>query len=162
MDAPADHGIVVPLLLLREFDAPLIAISMPAITDGREINAGPILEEAARLAGALEVAVAGRDAAVFISAHTAAALSPRAPLLDRPAGHRLHEEVLGALQTDMGRLTDIGAELWEEGGSCGAGPLAVAGLIWPGSRALVRAHGSPAGVGYVVAEVSTGAGATAR
>jgi hypothetical protein len=152
LEAPLDHGVVVPLLL-RSIEVPIVAVGLQEVTGPNAGSVEDVLRDAEALAGALDRTESNRRALVMISAHTSAALSPRAPLLDRPAGHRLDELVVAALESDAGRLTAISAALWKESGSCGVGPLAAAGFLWGGAGGRVLAHESPAGIGYVVAEL---------
>lgn len=153
LDSPADHGIVVPALLLGAIAAPMVCVTIEEVTGPVGLAVEPAIEAAAALASALRATLEDVRAAIVISAHTSAALSPRAPLLDRPAGHQLHHEVMEALRSDIGGLLHIDPVLWSWGGSCGAGPATVAGYLWQGHRAQVRAEESPAGVGYIVAAV---------
>jgi hypothetical protein len=152
LEGALDHGVVVPWLLAR-IGVPVVAVGIREITGPGAGRIEEAVHDAQTLAGALERTASGHRALVMISAHTSAALSARAPLLDRPDGHRLDESVRAALESDVGHLAFISRELWLSSGSCGAGPLAVAGHLWGGRRARILAYGHPAGVGYLVAEV---------
>jgi aromatic ring-opening dioxygenase LigB subunit len=90
------------------------------------------------------------------SAHTAASLTPKAPLALRPEGKELDDLILDCLATDCGSLARVDPELWKEAGACGAGPLTAFGALFEGRRADVLAYDHPFGVGYLVASVSYG------
>jgi hypothetical protein len=150
---PADHGAVVPFLLLKTGDLPVVVATIREVT-GTGASPERAIADAAALAAALNKTLADVHATLVLSAHTSAALSARGPLLDRPAGHRLHDAVAHALQSDIALLTDIGPDMWREAGSCGAGPFTLAGHLWPGRTARLLAQECSAGVGYVVAETA--------
>ena len=143
----ADHGVVVPLRLMGP-GGRVVALGLPEWTGP---GARPIA--AAIAAGKGLAAVLGRIESlppVVFSAHTSAALTPSAPLTERPEGRVLHDAIVTALKQDVSGLASIPAELWEQGGSCGAGPLTALGLLFEGP-ARVTAEEEPFGVGYVVA-----------
>jgi hypothetical protein len=152
-DVPADHGAVVPWLLLETGGLPVVVATIREVT-GTVTSPEWAIADAAALATALNETLADVHATLVLSAHTSAALSARSPLLDRPAGHRLHDAVVHALESDIGLVSDIGSDTWREAGSCGAGPFTVAGHLWPGVPARLLAEESSAGVGYVVAETA--------
>jgi hypothetical protein len=154
-DLPADHGAVVPFLLLESGELPVVVAAIREVS-GTRGTPEPAIADGASLAAALNETVAEIPATVVLSAHTSAALSDRAPLLDRPAGHRLHRAVVHALESDIGLLREIGPDLWREAGSCGAGPLTVAGHLWAGRPARILAAASSTGVGYIVADIQPG------
>lgn len=147
LEAPADHGIVVPLALLRP-TARVAAAGLPECTGPGAGQVTAALDAARALAAAL--ATIEPRPALFFSAHTSAALTAAAPLAERDAGKALHERIVAALREDVGALASIPASWWEEGGSCGAGPLTALGLLFRGP-AEVLADEAPFGVGYVVA-----------
>jgi hypothetical protein len=151
LDLRADHGVVVPYLLLGSPNVSVVAATFREIT-GPDETAGADLDAAEALAKVLAELSTGMNVAVVVSAHTAAALSPRAPLLDRREGHLLHGQVRDALLGDVAELDRIEGDLWMAGGSCGVAPFAVAARLWAGTAARILAEGSPAGVGYIVAE----------
>jgi aromatic ring-opening dioxygenase LigB subunit len=150
IEGDIDHGVGVPLRLAA-FDGSIVGVALRETTGPAGSRLPPVLEDARALAGSLEHLSV--DLGVVASAHTAASLSPRAPLTDLPEGHGLDGSVLAALGTDVGGLTEISAQQWRNAGSCGAGPLTVLGLLFPGARARVHAYDHPVGVGYVVATV---------
>lgn len=153
-----DHGVVVPLLLDALPPVPVVACTLKDWTGsstipGGHIDAGASIASAARLGDA--IASLPEDLAVLVvaSAHTSAALSPRAPLTERDAGARLDGRILEALRSDPGRLLDISHQEWAAGGACGAGPLSLFGRLFAGRPAEVLAYEAPVGVGYLVARV---------
>jgi aromatic ring-opening dioxygenase LigB subunit len=156
LEGPADHGIVVPLLLARWDDVPVIAVTLPEITDPHGSFPMPALDSARALAPAVRAVAEEWRIAFVASAHSAASLSPRAPLAERPAGAELDRLILRALEDDVAALAHIDAALWSDAGSCGAGPLAAFGEVFAGRASPVAAYSAPAGVGYIVAEVSNG------
>jgi hypothetical protein len=139
---PADHGIVVPLRLLR-LDGPVLAVSF------REgVDAGEAAEDAAALAEALR----GLDgvAAFVASANLSAGLGERAPLPSLDGAAAADERVLDALRTHPGSLSDALDDL-VRAGSCAAAPLAAFASLFPSATCSVLAYGHPFGVGHVVA-----------
>jgi hypothetical protein len=148
LEGDFDHGIGVPLRLAA-FEGTVLGIALRETTGPGGSPLPTILEDARALAASL--ARLSVDIVVVASAHTAASLSPRAPLTDLPAGHAIDASILEALQSDVGRVTEIGAQQWRDSGSCGAAPLTSLSLLFRGSPAKVHAYGHPVGVGYVVA-----------
>jgi hypothetical protein len=153
IESPPDHGVVVPSLLLGQLGVPVVAVAIEEVTGPVDVPVQPAIEEAGALAAAVNATAGDRRWAMLLSAHTSAALSPRAPLLDRPAGHQLHDEVMHALRSNIGRLKDVDAQQWRAAGSCGVGPLTLAGRLWERRTAQVHVEESPAGVGYIVATI---------
>lgn len=140
LDAPADHGIVVPLRLLGGVTAPVIAVTFAEATDG--------LVEGAALAAAL----ADLDATVaFVaSAHTSAGLTEHAPLPSLPGAVAAERAALDALMTDPRLLPDRLPAL-AAAGSCASGPLAALAFVLGERPCELRAYEHPFGVGYAVA-----------
>jgi aromatic ring-opening dioxygenase LigB subunit len=91
------------------------------------------------------------EVGLVCSAHTSAALSPAAPLTEKPEGRALDTTILEVLNTDCGLLADLPPDLWDAGGSCGAGPLTCFGALFGGTTATVACYEYPFGVGYLVA-----------
>jgi hypothetical protein len=152
---PVDHGITGALLLSKwARGLRLVAVSLAATTGpGAPSNYEKAIEDAHALADALTAVSSGRRIGFVASAHTSAALSPAAPLLDRPEGHALEESVFAALRQNPVELSAVEPELWRVAGACGAGPLSAFGRLFAGRRAERLAYETPAGVGYLVAEV---------
>ena len=149
-----DHGAVGCLHLL-DVRRPSVVAALPETTGpGATADACAAMVEGRKLAGAVKRAFAGSSVLVVASAHTSAALTPRAPLTERPEGRALDEQVLTSLATDAGSLDDISCDAWTAGGSCGAGPLAAFGRLLSGRSADVLAYEHPFGVGYLVATVT--------
>jgi aromatic ring-opening dioxygenase LigB subunit len=139
-----DYGVVVPLLLAGEADAPVVAVSLQengdAVADGRA------------LLSALLDATEGLDVAVVASANTSIALSARAPLTLRPEAREVEDRLLELLPSDAGAASELASDLARSGGSCGAGPLTVFGELCRGATTNVLAHEEPVGIGYLVAK----------
>jgi aromatic ring-opening dioxygenase LigB subunit len=152
LEGPVDHGIVVPLLLAPWDDVPVVAVTLPEITGPHGSSVSRTLDAARALASAVRSAAQEWPIAFVASAHTAASLSPRAPLAERPAGAELDRLILDALEDDVAALAYIDPELWSDSGSCGAGPLTAFGEVFAGRASPVAAYTAPAGVGYLVAE----------
>jgi hypothetical protein len=155
LEPPVDHGVTGALLLAgRLTDRPVIAAAFAATTGrGAPGEYHVVAKEAEVLAGAITLIAAGRRIGFLASAHTSAALSPAAPLLDRADGHALEERVRAALESDSGELARIEPEMWPAAGACGSGPLISFGALFAGRRADLLAYETPAGVGYLVALV---------
>ncbi len=154
----SDHGVVVPLLLDALPPVPVVACTLKGWTGnstgpGTEGDPGDSMASATRLGDAIVSLAVDRSILVVASAHSSAALSPRAPLTERPEGPRLDERILGALRSDPGGLLEIPASEWGAGGACGAGPLTLFGRLFAGRSCEVLAYEAPVGVGYLVAQV---------
>lgn len=143
-----DHGILVPAALLRP-ERPVVAVGIAEHSDG--VRAA--VEAGRSLAGAIGEESAERSIAVIVSAHGSAALSARAPLTDRPEGHRLQEAIVEAATTDLSLLLEIPAGWWEQGGSCSVGAFATLASLFPGRVLDISAQDAPFGVGYIVGRV---------
>jgi hypothetical protein len=152
VEAGADHGAVVALSLLGT-RVPVVAAGLPEASGPLGVPVTEALEAARAFAPALVLAADGRDVVLIVSAHTSAGLSPRAPLTRLEDGVALHAAVIEALSGDVGGLGRIPANLWETGGSCGAGSLVALGVLAEGRRGRLLAKAAPFGVGYVVAAV---------
>lgn len=153
---PLDYGALVALMLLGA-PGPVVAAALPGWTGppGGACRA-PVLEQAGACARALAHARRRRRFVLVASAHGSAALSARAPLLERP-GAAVHDGRLRAAldgRVAPGALPPAG---WSGAGSCGAGPLRALGLCLEGARAEVLAYEAPVGVGYLVARLEEGA-----
>jgi MEMO1 family protein len=149
-----DHGAVGCLHLL-DVRRPSVVATLPETTGpGATTDACTAMVEGRKLAGAVKRAFNGSSVLVVASAHTSAALTPRAPLTEKPEGRALDDRVLTSLATDAGGLDDISCDAWTAAGSCGAGPFAAFGRLLSGRRADVLAYEHPFGVGYLVAAVT--------
>lgn len=152
VDEPADHGVVVPLLL-RGWAAPVVAVCFEDRCGG-----GPPPQPAGELGGALAAAIAelagSVDVALVASCNGAIGLTPRAPLTELPGARAAELELIAALEEDVGLVEGAAPRLAEAGGSCALGPLTVLARLFSGRRGRVLAHECPVGVGYLVAEVA--------
>jgi hypothetical protein len=151
LDAPADHGVVIPLLLMS-VDLPVVACGIAEVTGpDAPSDYQQALRDAASFADAL-IKVSEQRATLFVaSAHTSATLTPRAPLTFHQEGIDLDASIARSLVSGPGALCDISAAAWSAGGACGAGPLYVFGRLFQDSSVMVRAYEHPYGVGYLVA-----------
>ena len=156
LEPPVDHGIAGALLIMGWMgDRPVVAATLAGTTGpGAPGQPAGVIEDAVGLADAVLSISNGRRFGLVASAHTSAALSPSAPLLDRPEGHALDERVLAALGHDASDIADIEPGLWRAAGACGAGPLTVFARLFAGRHAGVLAYEAPAGVGYLVAQAA--------
>jgi hypothetical protein len=147
----ADHGVVGSLAIATP-GTPIVACTLGEVTGpypGGTVE--DAIESAFLFADALVRAVRERNVGFIASAHTAASLTPKAPLALRPEGKELDDLILDCLATDCGSLARVEPELWREAGACGAGPLTAFGVLFEGRRAQVLAYDHPFGVGYLVA-----------
>jgi aromatic ring-opening dioxygenase LigB subunit len=158
VDRMADHGVVVSALLLGQPHVPVVCVTLTEATVAATSPAEAI-DDSRSLAKALKETFAGTQTVIVLSGHTSAALSPRAPLLDRPAGHLIHDAILRALRSDISALGDIDEPAWAEAGSCGAGPFTVAADLWAGQTGQLRAEETATGVGHIVAVITGRPGA---
>ena len=149
LDARCDHGIVGALSIAAPH-VPIVACAVAEVSGpdhpGAEEQA---IESGLLFADALQRS--DRRIGFVASAHTAASLTPKAPLTLRPEGKELDDFILDSLATDCGALARIDPELWRTAGSCGPGPLTAFGALFEGRRADVLAYDHPFGVGYLVA-----------
>lgn len=145
LDAPADHGIVVPLALGFVPDVAVVAATFA--------ESEPDTAAAERFAAAVAAIASTRPIALLASANTSAALSPRAPLTERPEALAVEAELLAGIAEDCSAARELAPAMTTAGGSCAAGPLTVLGTLFAGHRAEVLAHEAPLGVGYLVAAV---------
>ena len=152
----ADHGVVVPLLLLGDLDGAVVAGAFPEALSPRSARRAAIEDAACRMTSAVEELAATRRVALVASAHGSGGLSPRAPLTELPGAMELELSLLDHLQRDAGAVHDVALDLWERGGSCSPGPLLVFASLFAGRAARLRAHEHPVGVSYVVATVGEG------
>lgn len=152
LTAPLDHGITVPALIgAFPEHAPVVACTVPETTGPGAASVGAALDAADALGTAVLDIAAELRVVVLVSAHGSAALSPRAPLAERPAGRDLDEAILAAFDHDAGDLALIPGELWAAAGSCGAAPLVLLGHLFADAGGELLAYEAPAGVGYLVA-----------
>jgi aromatic ring-opening dioxygenase LigB subunit len=152
----ADHGVVGTLAIVAP-TVPLVACTLAEITGPYAHGTVESAVEAAFLfADALQQIAGERRVGFIASAHTAASLTPKAPLALKPEGKELDDLILDCLATDCGSLARVDPELWKEAGACGAGPLTAFGALFEGVRADVHAYDHPFGVGYLVASISHG------
>lgn len=147
-DDALDHGALVPVALLRP-ERPVVAVAIGERDDG--VTAA--VEAGRSLAHAIGELSVERSIAVIVSGHGSAALSARAPLTDRPEGHRLQEAIVEAATTDLSLLLEIPVGWWEQGGSCSAGAFATLASLFPGRCLEISARDAPFGVGYIVGPV---------
>lgn len=150
LDEPIDHGVLVPLLLSSLPDAPVVGACLADWTEDHH-SLRRVLDRAQDFAAALP-RLSDRRVGFVASGHSSAALSPRAPLTERPQGHRAHTVVTEALRSGGG-LDDVAPDLWQEAGSCGAGPLVALTHLFRGRKADLMAFADPFGVGYLIAAV---------
>lgn len=153
LDAPVDHGVLIPSSLAPPGSVFLCCGISEAV---------PLHErhrEGIAIARAVHLAAVDEHEVVFIaSAHSSAALSPGAPLTERPEGEVLDAALISVITDDPGALADPGSiadDLWAAGGSCGSGPFAALGEMarLTGLRKMeMLSHEAPVGVGYLVAE----------
>lgn len=149
LEEPLDHGAVVPSLLLSG----LRRVTVCALSEWTDLDGGDpsqAVEQGASLGAALAEIGSTRDLSVVIGGHTSAAVTPRAPLTERPQGKEVDQAVVDALGSSPGRLRDISTETWERAGSCGAGPLRALAELAEAPLEILH-HSAPYGVGYVVA-----------
>ena len=140
LEAEADHGIVVPLLLLSKRPRFVVAITVVTEADAKNV------------AGAVETVVMdGTDLTVIASVTTSAALDSHAPLTYRPDAERVEKELLAHLPEDAAAAANLAGELESVGGSCSAAPLVAFGTLFSGCPVHIHAYGHPFGVGYLVA-----------
>lgn len=154
LESDIDHGVLVPLIAALPAGLPVVAATLREITGPGAAPVEQAVDAARDLAIAVKAIAGERDLIVAASAHTSAALSPTAPLTDRPAGHELEKQVTFALEEDLGLLSAIDIDLWAEAGACGAGPLTAFGLLFAGQTARVTFREAPFGVGYLLAQTS--------
>lgn len=147
-DDALDHGALVPAALLRP-ERPVVAVAIGERGDGVAAAA----EAGRSLARAIGEESVERSIAVIVSGHGSAALSARAPLTDRPEGHRLQEAIVEAATTDLSSLLEIPESWWELGGSCSVGAFATLAGLFPGRTLDISAQDAPFGVGYIVGRV---------
>lgn len=150
LDLPVDHGILVPLLLGAAGGRPVVAASI-AETTGAAGDVDSSLRDARRLAPCLRRF--GPRVGFVASVNSSAALSPRAPFGEQRAALEVEEQLLAALNADVGRLDALAPRLFDAGRSCAAAPVACLARLRPGSPGKLCAYERPAGVGYPVAFV---------
>ncbi|HEX2296151.1 MAG TPA: hypothetical protein VHN37_12695 [Actinomycetota bacterium] len=135
LDEPVDHGIVVPLRLLRA--SSVVAV---AFEEGEGDGEG-----LARALASIE-----HSFAFVASANLSAGHGERAPLPSVEDAAAVDGRVLRSLQIDPGALVEQGTAL-RGAGSCGAAPLAAFGALFADRSCDVTAYEHPFGVGYAVA-----------
>jgi hypothetical protein len=154
VDEELDHGAVGCLHLL-DVRRPTVIVALPESTGpGAAADACGAMVEGRKLAAAVKRAFGGSSVLVVASAHTSAALTPRAPLTEKAEGRALDERILSSLNSGLRALDGIECDAWTAGGSCGAGPFAALGRLLPGRSAQVLVYEHPFGVGYLVATVT--------
>lgn len=152
LDGPVDHGVLVPLLLFGSDNGNVT--ELPPVIACVQDEGGDAFAFAAAVAHATQKLAEERSVAFLASAHTAAGLTPRAPLTELDAAKDLDAQILDALHGDVGGLMTIAADRWAAAGSCGAGPLLALAKLFSGRAAEVAAYEAPYGVGYLVAGVT--------
>jgi hypothetical protein len=150
LSPPVDHGILVPLLLGAAAGRPVVAATI-AETTGSGGDLGSSLDDARRLAACLRRF--GPRVGFVASANSSAALTPRAPFGVQDAALEVEEELLAALQADVGRLDGLASRLLDAGRSCAGPPLGCLARLRAGTAGRLCAYERPAGVGYPVAFV---------
>jgi hypothetical protein len=144
-----DHGVLVPLLLHDFGGIATIAACLREFTDGDEEELHAVIEDGRAFASGLE-GLAERRVALVASLNTSIALSPRAPLLQRPEARAADQRFLDALGRGASAVERVAVDLWRHGRSCASGPLAALARLLD-ARGKVLAYEAPVGVGYVVA-----------
>lgn len=148
IDAPLDHGAVVPLLLMAQVTSAVVC-ALPGWTGQAEGDPGEACRQGHALADALTNCLAA-GATVIFTGHTSASITPRAPLTERPEGIEVHGSVTRALESDLALIAGIGADHWRLAGACGAGSLtALAHFVTQPLEIVARSEAF--GVGYLVA-----------
>lgn len=148
VDAPLDHGAAVPLLLMPQVTT-LVVCALPGWTGQTDGDLVEARRQGHALAGALTGSLSP-GATVIFSGHTSAAITPRAPLTERPEGIEVHGLITSALENDPGLIVEIADESWRLAGSCGAGSLtALSHFVTQPFEIVARSDAF--GVGYVVA-----------
>ncbi|HYP22300.1 MAG TPA: hypothetical protein VEV43_01895 [Actinomycetota bacterium] len=136
LDAPADHGIVVPLRLI-EPSVPVVTVAFAEGADAAEPEG--LADAVSSLGGAV---------AFVASANLSAGLTERSPLPSLPGAAEADAAVLDALRQDPAALAHVD---FESAGSCAAPVLATFGSLFAGHPCDVLAYEHPFGVGYAVA-----------
>jgi aromatic ring-opening dioxygenase LigB subunit len=149
---PLDHGAVVPLAMGIGRGLPAVVCTLPEVTGPDAADVEDAIAEATSLSETL--AAVADDCALICSAHGAATLSDRAPLLPNPSGTELQKRITEALSGDVSELLNIPTQLWREAGSCGAGPLTLFARVFEGRSSELLGEESPFGVGYIGAVVT--------
>jgi len=147
-----DHGVVVPLIQGIPLQLRVVAACLKEWTGPEEGDVESVIAEARAFAGAVIELSVDHDIIVAASAHSAASLSPGAPLMERAEGHELEQEITKALETDLGMLASIDVGLWKAAGACGVGPLTAFGVLFEGHTARASFREAPFGVGYLLAQ----------
>jgi aromatic ring-opening dioxygenase LigB subunit len=146
LDETLDHGAVVPLAMSIVGDLPIVVCTLPEVTGPDAADVEVVIAEANKLADTL--LALDEDYAVICSAHGAATLSDRAPLLPNPSGTELQKRITEALSGNLGEILAIPAQLWHEAGSCGPGPLTLFARVFEGRTSELFGEEAPFGVGY--------------
>jgi aromatic ring-opening dioxygenase LigB subunit len=151
LDGPLDHGGVVPLVVGAAEGVAVVAAALRDVVASDGAGLDGVLDESRMLADAVRALARDRKLALVCSAHSSAALSPRAPLTERAEARAVDDRLLDALRSDAGALGALARRLWADGGACGVGPLAVFGHVCAGRSAEVLCYERPLGIGYLVA-----------
>jgi aromatic ring-opening dioxygenase LigB subunit len=154
LEGPIDHGIGVPLMAGYASGKPIVAAAITDVVASRGSALGDALAAGLALGGAVERLAEHGRVRLVASAHTSAALSPRAPLTERPEARATEERVLEALGSEAGGLVALSRSLWIDGGACGVAVLAMLGRLFSGRGADIVFYECPVGIGYVVASVT--------
>lgn len=152
LDGGLDHGVVVPLLCGLATGASIVGVCLREVTGPGSASLDDVMQDASQLGEALRDL--GDGVGVVASVNTAAALTPRAPLTERPGARDVERRLLEALGRELAGVEDIAYELWLEGGSCAPGPLVALARAVPDARTAPLVYDHPYGVGYLVAELS--------
>lgn len=155
MNEAADHGIAVPVAAGCASGRPVVAAAIEDVVASGGSALERSLAAAASLADALVVLAEHQSVGVVASAHTSAALSPRAPLTERPEALATEERVLTGLRSDAGSLVDLARPLWVNGRACGVAVLSLFGRLFDGSPVELILYDCPVGIGYMVASAAT-------
>lgn len=151
LDGPVDHGVLLPIALAPEGSTFVCCAIAESATGAGAVGLG---RELARSIHGLEW---GRHVTFVASAHSAASLSQRAPLTERPEGADFDGELLRLLTSRPSTLAEVDSipdELWSRGGSCSRGSLTALGemaRLCDVTGFEVISYEWPVGVGMLVA-----------
>ncbi len=154
-----DHGVLVPLALVRVPDVPVVAATLAETTPAStglavscRADVRAVVQDARDFATAARDVFDTRATAFLASVNTSAAPTPRPPPGEAD-GDDAEKEMLAVLKRDVGELEELAVDAWRRGSSCSAGPIAAVGRLFCGGRAEVLAYARPFGVGYPVASL---------
>lgn len=137
LDAPLDHGALVPLLIL-DVQKPVVVVGLEGVSDMSDMS------DALRKHGS------ERELFIICSAHTSVRLTERAPLPYSFDAVRLESRFITDIESDCKAAADLADEMWTVGDSCSRTTLSAFGKLFAGAEGRVLAYGSAFGVGYPV------------